>query len=151
MDPTDTLRRVLRGNLEERIPPGGSQTDTLFANDEIDELLIDSGSIEEASWRGWLRKGLRVLQPGTLVSANMGSETFKFQDPAALQKIAQGQADYWYGLIPPGDVPASVVPGSRVIEVAGPVLPGINAPATDGLSWRSIRLSGDASRLWGDL
>ena len=50
---TDAER--VRSRLGERIPEGGSEADTLFTNQEIQDLL-DGRSIEEAVLEGWKTK-----------------------------------------------------------------------------------------------
>ena len=129
MTPTDDLRLTLRMNLDETIPPGGTDADTLFTDAEIDNLLMQSQTIEEASWRGWVIKGIRMAMAtaGGLVSAQMGSEQFKWSDPSDLLDFCKQMAQYWYDQIPAGMAPA-VGSGARILTIADVPMPGINVP-----------------------
>ena len=132
MTPTDDLRLTLRMNLDEVIPEGGTDADTLFTNAEIDNLLIQSQTIEEASWRGWVVKGIRLAMStaGGLISAQMGSEQFKWSDPSDLLDFCKQMAEYWWNQIPPGQSPevGGVAGGARILSIAAVPMPGINVP-----------------------
>lgn len=46
----------VRAKLGERIPPAGSDSDTMFTNAEILDLLAAHGGVEGAVLEGWRRK-----------------------------------------------------------------------------------------------
>lgn len=150
MEPTAALQLELRTNTEERIPPGGTAADTMFSDDEVEDFLELSGSIQEATWRAWRTKALRYLAPGTLVSATVGSESLKFQDPKDLAKLAAEQAEYWFGLIPVGaTTPGANLGTGLALVVEGPDLPGITThPVTRVPYPTAAAYSDDISRLW---
>src|SRR5262245_31787177 len=118
MTPTDDLRLTLRMNLDETIPPGGTDADTMFTDAEIDNLLMQSQTIEEASWRGWVIKGIRLATAtaGGLVQAQMGSENFKWADPSDILDFCKDMAKFWYDQIPPGMAP-QVGGGARILTI----------------------------------
>lgn len=128
MTPTPQLRIELRGNLDERIPPGGTDTLTAFPDEEIDELLLVSQSVPEASWRGWMRKGVRVASGGGMTKVTFGTEAFSFTDPLKLADLAQKQAEYWYGLIPTDLLPVVSTAPAYAVGVCEAEMPGINTP-----------------------
>ncbi|SFU40330.1 hypothetical protein [Alicyclobacillus macrosporangiidus] len=79
MTPTDELRNKLRRMVDEVIPAGGSDTDTRFTDAEIDELLTDASTIEDAAAEGWFRKAARAMsERGGLESSQAGDEAHKF-------------------------------------------------------------------------
>ena len=130
MTPTDDLRLTLRMNLNEVIPPGGTDADTMFSDAEIDNLLTQSDTIEEASWRGWVIKGMRLAMAtaGGLTQAQMGSEQFKWTAPTDLFDLCKQMAQYWWDQIPAGMAP-SVGAGALILSIAQVPIPGINAPS----------------------
>lgn len=138
MTPTDDLRLTLRMNLNEPIPSGGTDADTMFTNAEIDNLLIQSQTIEEASWRGWVVKCMRLqLQAletggGVLVQAQMGSEQFKWSEGAAVNitDICKSMVEYWWNQIPADMLPNGGVlsGGARILSIQAVPMPGINSP-----------------------
>jgi len=84
MTPTEELRAKLRKLLDERIPEGGSDADTRFSNDEIDELLIEATNIYGAATAGWtLKAGMFQRELGQVESYSVGQERYdmrKLQD-----------------------------------------------------------------------
>jgi hypothetical protein len=152
MTPTDDLRLTLRMNLDEVIPPGGTDADTMFTDAEIDNLLSQSQTIEEASWRGWVLKGMRVAMSavGGLETAQMGSENFRWASASDFLDLAKQMAGYWWDQIPTGMTPD--VGGTGIILSIAPVpMPGINVPVGDmGDQWSTsgtVWWPGDLSRL----
>ena len=131
MTPTDDLRLTLRMNLDETIPPGGTDADTMFTNAEIDNLLMQSQTIEEASWRGWVIKGIRLAtaSAGGLVQAQMGAEQFKWADPSDLFKLCQDMAKFWFDQIPPGLAPDVGGNNPRILTIYPVPVPGVNVPS----------------------
>jgi hypothetical protein len=121
--PTPTLEAALRSNLEEVIPPGGTESDTMFSNAEVDALLTSAGSVEEASWLGWTKKAIRLFKPGTLVSARVGNESYQFIGPADARKAALEMAEFFRNLIPVGTSVysrgVSVIAGTQDPDVLG--------------------------------
>ena len=79
MNPTKELRDQLRALLDERIPPGGSESDTRFADAELDEILTRSASLYEAAAEGWLRKAGRAFsERGGMEESRAGNEQTRF-------------------------------------------------------------------------
>lgn len=51
----------LRGLLGEEIPEGGDESDTLFTDERIDDLLTMTGNdVERAAYEGWRIKAARL-------------------------------------------------------------------------------------------
>lgn len=47
----------LRNMLAEAIPPGGAESDTLFTNVRLDEIITEcNGNLEAAAYEGWREK-----------------------------------------------------------------------------------------------
>jgi hypothetical protein len=134
--PTDDLRLTLRMNLDETIPPGGTDADTMFTDAEIDNLLTQSQTIEEASWRGWVVKCMRLtLQAlesggGALVQFQMGSEQFKWSEGGSgnVGDICKSMIEFWWNQIPAGMVPTVGSGGARILSIQAVPMPGINTP-----------------------
>ena len=84
MTPTTELRIKLRKLLDERIPEGGSDTDTRFSDTDLDELLIDTTNIYEAAATGWTMKAAMFQRElGQIESYAVGQERYdmrKLQD-----------------------------------------------------------------------
>lgn len=76
----------LRSYLGEMIPVGGSATDTLFSEDQIDDLLTRHGTPEAARREGWEWKAAVLANLVTTVEA---SSTRKLSDAhrAALNEL----------------------------------------------------------------
>ena len=51
----------LRSLLGEGISEGGSESDTLFTNEQIDDLLTRWGSVEDALGEGWETKAAMLV------------------------------------------------------------------------------------------
>ncbi len=81
---TDAER--LRSYLGELIPSGGSASDTLFSEDQIDDLLDRHGTPEDARREGWEWKAAALA---TLVTTTEASSTRKLSDAhrAALNQL----------------------------------------------------------------
>jgi hypothetical protein len=134
--PTDDLRLTLRMNLDETITPGGTDADTMFTDVEIDNLLTQSQTIEEASWRGWVVKCMRLtLQAlesggGALVQFQMGSEQFKWSEGGSgnVGDICKSMIEFWWNQIPAGMVPTVGSGGARILSIQAVPMPGINTP-----------------------
>ena len=134
MTPTDDLRLTLRMNLDETVPPGGTDADTMFTDAEIDNLLISSQTIEEASWRGWVIKGMRIAMAtlGNLTQADMGAESFRWADPKDLLDFCKEMAGMWWDQIPAGMAP-TIGGGALILSIAPVPMPGINVPVTPSM------------------
>ena len=77
MTPTPELRTKLRKLLDERIPEDGSDADTRFSDEDIDELLIDATNIYEAAAEGWTRKAAMYQRElGQIQSYAVGQERY---------------------------------------------------------------------------
>ena len=148
MTPTSELRDELRDNVQEPVLPGMSDTDTAFRDAELDRYLLASGSIEEASWRAWEAKAVKVLTPGALVESQVGSERLKFLGPLDLRKAYLEEAARWQARIPVADGGAT---GTMLaVTVCGPEVAGVTVPANRGIWDPEHPCSTDASRLWTD-
>ena len=77
MTPTDALRNSLRRKLGEVIPEGGSDADTMFPAERIDELLVNNSSIEAAIIDGWEDK---ISEWASLVDVTDGAASRKLGD-----------------------------------------------------------------------
>lgn len=76
MTPTVELRTRLRKLLDERIPQGGSATDTRFTDDDLDEMLTEAASIYGAASTGWTMKaGMFQSEMGDVERMTLGQET----------------------------------------------------------------------------
>lgn len=84
MIPTPELRAKLRKLLDERIPEGGSDTDTRFSDTDLDELLVEATNIYEAAATGWTMKAAMFQRElGQIESYSVGQERYdmrKLQD-----------------------------------------------------------------------
>lgn len=79
MTPTDELRAKLRRLLDEVIPPGGTESDTRFTTEEIDELLTEASNLDQAAAEGWTRKAARAMsERGGLEESQAGDERHRF-------------------------------------------------------------------------
>lgn len=65
----------LRELLGETIPDGGTDTDTLFTTDEIQDLLDTNPDLDRAAYEGWRIKAARFAN---LVDTSEGNTARKF-------------------------------------------------------------------------
>jgi hypothetical protein len=94
MTPTTELRAKLRKLLDERIPEDGSDADTRFSDEDIDELLIDATNIYEAAAEGWTRKAAMVQREiGQIKSYSVGQEKYDMADLTSLLEYALKMAE----------------------------------------------------------
>ena len=70
---TDRIRQL----LGEEIPIGGSDTDTLFLDGQIDDLLVTEGSVDAAVAEGWRIKAAKLA---TLVDTAEGTSKRAMSD-----------------------------------------------------------------------
>lgn len=85
----DRLRRA----LGERIPTGGSASDTMFSSDEIDDILLQGGSDDNLSaYYGWVAK---TAELANLVDTAEGSSK---REMGQLHTHALAQVKYYEGL-----------------------------------------------------
>jgi hypothetical protein len=97
MAPTPELRDQLRLLLDESIPEGGTDAETLFTDREIDLLLQASPTLEQAAAAGWRLKAQRQMNPNAVVQARFGAESFTFISPEKLAEFALGMAQRFAG------------------------------------------------------
>jgi hypothetical protein len=71
LDPDEKLRQL----LGESIPTSGSDADTLFSDDEIDDLLGLYSSLDEQVYQGWKIKAAKL---SNLVDTTEGPAQRKF-------------------------------------------------------------------------
>lgn len=105
----------LRALLGESIPAGGLASDTMFSDEEIEDLLeqgTDSNlakSVEAAAYYGWLEK---MANYANLVTVNEGNA---LRELTELHRNAQRMVDRYIGYVPtPGRGRASLGRISRV-------------------------------------
>lgn len=71
-----TLEEIqLRQLLGESIPPGGAESDTLFTDEEITNMLANSPNLERAAYEGWRAKAASL---SSLVDTTEGNAQRKF-------------------------------------------------------------------------
>lgn len=76
MTPTEELRARLRKLLDERIPTDGTDADTRFLNEDLDEILTDSTSVFGAAAMGWTMKAAMLQsEMGDVERFTAGQET----------------------------------------------------------------------------
>lgn len=80
---------AVRAYLGERIPDGGTATDTLFSDAEIAELLDEQGSVAAAVADGWVRKA------ATYANLTNVSDRGRSMTLGQLRDNAQRQAEWW--------------------------------------------------------
>lgn len=96
MEPTAELRTKLRRLLDERIPAGGTDADTRFTDAEIDELLTEASSIEEAAAAGWRQKAAWAMsERGGLEKSRAGDESHEFVSLETYRKHCLEMASYY--------------------------------------------------------
>lgn len=68
----------LRALLGERKPPGGSESDTLFTDDQIGDLLVAAGdNLERAAFEGWR---IKQAEFANMVDTTEGNSQRKMSD-----------------------------------------------------------------------
>lgn len=96
-DPTEEQVSNIRSLLGERIPSGGSETDTLFSADEIKALFVlGDEDVMKTVYQGWLAKQAEFAN---LVDTAEGNYSRKF---GQLLEHANAMVKY-YGRISGGD------------------------------------------------
>lgn len=114
MEVTQELRDKLRRLLDEKIPPGGTDADTRFDNEELDEILAEATNIWEAAAEGWDLKASRVFSDrGGIVQQTAGDETTRWVDPEKFAEHCRAQAAYYRAR----DAETRRLSGGRVFEV----------------------------------
>ena len=79
MTPTPELVARLRRFLGEKIPPGGTEADTRFEDNELEDLLEESQTIYGAASLGWTEKaGMFQEEMGSVEETSTGSERYRF-------------------------------------------------------------------------
>ena len=76
MTPNAKLRQL----LGEEIPADGADTDTLFSDEQIIDLLEENEDIERAAYEGWRAKAAKL---SNLVDTTEGNEQKKFSQLSA--------------------------------------------------------------------
>lgn len=72
-------RTKLRRLIDERIPSGGTDADTRFDDDELNEILQAAPTLEAAAAEGWTRKASRAMsERGGLEGSKAGDESHTF-------------------------------------------------------------------------
>lgn len=79
MTPTPELVARLRRYLGEKIPPGGTEADTRFMDEELEDLLNESKTIYGAASIGWTEKAATIQsEMGDVEETRTGEETYRF-------------------------------------------------------------------------
>lgn len=103
MTPTTELREQLRRLIDEVIPAGGTEADTRFTDEELDEILTTASYIEEAAAEAWTRKAGRAFsERGGLEENSAGDERFKFFSLEKYRDHCLGMAEHFRSRIPSG-------------------------------------------------
>lgn len=116
MTPTKELRTRLRKLLDERIPEGGSDADTRFTDEDLDELLTEAANVFGAASTGWTMKaGMFQAEMGDVERMTLGQETeqlvslkdrleyaLKMADKYAAMSKASSAGSVMLRLAPPG-------------------------------------------------
>lgn len=79
MEPTPELRKELRELLDEEIPPGGTEANTEFTDEQINRILKSSANVYAAAAEGWRRKTGRIQRKlGFVSSYQVGNERYDY-------------------------------------------------------------------------
>lgn len=90
-----TAQQRLRGKLGEAIPSGGSASETMFSDEEIEDFLEEGGGeVEAASYYGWVEKAGNYA---ALVSVNEGNAS---REMTELHRHAMRMVDLYRGYVP---------------------------------------------------
>lgn len=85
----------VRAKLGEAIPSGGSDTDTMFTDEEIQDFLeLGNGKVNAAAYYGWIEKAANYAN---LVNVNEGNAA---RELGELHKQALRMADRYVGYVP---------------------------------------------------
>lgn len=115
MTPTDALRTKLRRLLDEKIPEGGTDKDTRFLNEEVDDLLKEARSVYQAAAAGWTEKaGMYQREMADLEQTTTGQETYRLTSLRDRLAYALKMAET-YAAMNVGETG-----GSRLMKVARP-------------------------------
>lgn len=96
MTPTEELRTRLRKLVDERIPFGGTAADTRFSDEDLDEFLTESGTINQAAAEAWENKAARAFsEQGGMTETTVKDETFKFVDPKKFKEHCRDMAQFY--------------------------------------------------------
>lgn len=68
---------LLRGRLGETIPPGGTEADTLFSDDQVGQWVDSTPSMADATVEGWEAK---MAHWAGLVNVTDGAASREFSD-----------------------------------------------------------------------
>jgi len=74
---TDEEVTALRSLLGERIPAGGTASDTMFSDEELENIIDGSPSGEQAAYEGWRMKAANF---SNLVNVTDGAASREFSD-----------------------------------------------------------------------
>jgi len=90
-----TTAEQLRALLGEALPVGGDDSDTMFTDEEIDDLLEKGNSVPEAAaYYGWLEKAANYAK---MVNVNEGNAA---RELGELHRQALRMADRYIGWVP---------------------------------------------------
>lgn len=94
MTPTAELREKLRRLIDERVPAGGTDADTRFADAELDELLAEAANLDLAAAEGWRRKAAMLAREiGLVASTRAGDVQVDMADLESAQSFALRMAE----------------------------------------------------------
>lgn len=78
MEISEANRESLRRRLDDRIPAGGSDTNCILDNVDIDTLLGDAKNIDAAAAEGWMMIASRLKASHKREQYKVGDESYKF-------------------------------------------------------------------------
>lgn len=111
MTSTAELREELRELLDEAIPDGGTESNTRFKDTQIDKLLTAARNIEDAAYRGWLRKAsMYQREIGQVQSYNAGQERYDMVKLKDAQEYAFRMAEQFKNNAGMGSMVLGVTP-----------------------------------------
>jgi len=90
-----TNAEQVRALIGEAIPSGGSDTDTMFTDNEVDDLLeLGFGNVRAAAYYGWIEKAANY---SNLVNVNEGNAA---RELGELHRQALRMAERFIGYVP---------------------------------------------------
>ena len=120
MTPTPDLRAKLRRLIDEVIPAGGTDQDTRFTDEELDEILAAASTIEEAAAECWERKAARAFsERGGLEESRAGDESHRFVSLKEYRDHCLAMAELFRARVPQS--------GSRLLAFEPPDVLGTGA------------------------
>lgn len=115
MTPSEKARERLRRLLDEVIPEHGTDKDTRFTNDELDDILSEAGSIYSAAAMGWIEKaGMYQREMMDVEQETTGQETYRMTSLRDRLAYALKMAETYQSMAD------GTTGGSRILKIAKP-------------------------------